>query len=257
MIIGKYLFSEYCKYVQIRSNVKCYLVLSFLLIAFLTIHSAEASEGEAAHNRLPTVGIVSSRDDIESLSKADADGLIRFGDENLQSRSAIIPSVPVKPGVVLQKARHGQPYVFTRLTETSAGYRRASKLLSEGPTQAFLPESPEKYKQVIVVSVPPSEYRPIQREAKIVMYMSHALSLADGLITLNCVNNGACRELNPVLGKSPSALKIFGVKGAMGLFSHLMFRRKLHRDPWSARKHAYISMILQGGVTGFTLSQSF
>ena len=163
----------------------------------------------------------------------------------------------LKAGIVLSEAKNGQNYRYTRLARPSDYKLRSAKSLSNSNRYDLVAQDKAAEPDVIIVSVPPSRYEPIQREAKRYMMLTHALSVVDGLATLKCAKSRSCQEANPIYGKSPSALTIIGIKGAMGLLTQLNFDRLIRKSPWTAKKSARLAFGLQGAITGFTLTQAF
>lgn len=99
--------------------------------------------------------------------------------------------------------------------------------------------------------------RRIRRETMRVEVAYHVASLIDGIATNHCLRKQTCREVNPIYGSNPSTLRVFGTKLAFGAVHHLVVLALLDRDPGFARGFAYVSLVLQGGVTGLTLSRAY
>jgi hypothetical protein len=97
----------------------------------------------------------------------------------------------------------------------------------------------------------------VRREVARLEITYHVLSLIDGIATINCVSRRTCKELNPLMGSRPSALRVIGVKAITGLLVHRSLNRMVEKNPYQARSVMRISVALQAAITGFTMRASF
>jgi hypothetical protein len=84
-----------------------------------------------------------------------------------------------------------------------------------------------------------------------------ALSAADLVITVRCLERNECEEMNPVWGKHPSTQKLVIGKIAGGVIHFAAIRYIADRNPKLALRLAQISVAVQGGVVGFNLTSEF
>lgn len=84
-----------------------------------------------------------------------------------------------------------------------------------------------------------------------------ALSAVDAMQTINCLNRNECVEINPLLGRHPSAAKIILVKAGMGALHFVAFKKEFDRNPTSALRLAQISCAIQGSVVRMNARMSF
>ena len=97
----------------------------------------------------------------------------------------------------------------------------------------------------------------VRREVSRLEIAYHVLSIADAVATISCISANTCRELNPLMGSHPSALRVIGLKALTGFFIHRSIRRLARKDPYRARNTLRIAVGFQAAITGFTLSSSF
>ena len=84
-----------------------------------------------------------------------------------------------------------------------------------------------------------------------------ALSAVDAMQTINCLSQNECVEINPLLGRHPSAAKIILVKAGMGALHFVAFKKEFDRNPTSALRLAQISCAIQGSVVRMNARMSF
>jgi hypothetical protein len=84
-----------------------------------------------------------------------------------------------------------------------------------------------------------------------------ALSAIDAAQTISCLSRNECVEMNPILGKHPSAAKVILLKAGLGALHLVAFKSELKKNPTSALRLAQISCILQGSVVGMNARMSF
>jgi hypothetical protein len=83
------------------------------------------------------------------------------------------------------------------------------------------------------------------------------LNAIDAAQTINCLGRNECVEINPILGKHPSAAKVILLKAAMSAIHVVAFKSELKKNPTSALRLAQISCVLQGSVVGMHADMSF
>lgn len=97
----------------------------------------------------------------------------------------------------------------------------------------------------------------IRREVMRVEVAYQILSIIDGVATVSCLQRRRCVEKNPLFGKRPSPIALIGGKLALGALHFIGIRHVLNRNPKTARKAVYLSLGLQGAITGFTITNAF
>jgi len=93
-----------------------------------------------------------------------------------------------------------------------------------------------------------AKWRATQRNAHRWEIAFLALSAIDAVQTIECLDRNACTEMNPLLGKHPSAGKILLFKGGLGLAHYLLFNELNKKDPKAALRAAQFGVVVQGGV---------
>jgi hypothetical protein len=84
-----------------------------------------------------------------------------------------------------------------------------------------------------------------------------ALSAIDAAQTIGCLDRNECVEMNPLLGRHPSAAKVILLKAGMGALHLVAFKAAMKKSPTSALRLAQISCVLQGSVVGMNARMSF
>lgn len=96
-----------------------------------------------------------------------------------------------------------------------------------------------------------------RKTARTLEYTFHALNLVDGLLTARCLGNSSCHEVNPLLGRNPSPMRLVSVKLLTSAVHFLGYRSLIDQHPKQARTVNYISVGLLAGVTGMGLAVNF
>jgi hypothetical protein len=79
----------------------------------------------------------------------------------------------------------------------------------------------------------------------------------DAVATERCLQRATCKEVNPLLGKRPSAGVIYGVKAAAGLVHYFAIDMLASSSTATARTIAWITTVVQTGIVGINLTRTF
>lgn len=99
-----------------------------------------------------------------------------------------------------------------------------------------------------------TEFERMQRVAHNSELAFLGMSAVDAVQTIVAVSNGKAIELNPLLGRKPSAQKIIAFKTLTSGLHYALFRYANARNPNTARKGAIGSFVVQSGYVGFSLA---
>ena len=102
-----------------------------------------------------------------------------------------------------------------------------------------------------------ARYDHVRRDATRWEIAYQIANAADAATTLSCLSRNVCTEGNPLYGSHPNKAVLIGSKAAMGVVHWLVFAHMRGDDPFSARKMAQWSFVIQGGVVAANLRFSF
>jgi hypothetical protein len=102
-----------------------------------------------------------------------------------------------------------------------------------------------------------SRLRKVRRDINRLKVTYYVLSAVDAIATISCLSRNVCKELNPILGSRPSALKVIGVKAITGLIMHGFVQEIEKDDAYLARNTMRFGVLFQAAITGFTLNTAF
>jgi hypothetical protein len=148
-------------------------------------------------------------------------------------------------------------FAYLAASESTSSRPGASKSQETSDDNTITVTGPKLPKPPPELETPENRLRKVRREVARLEVALHVLSAIDGIATISCVSRGRCRELNPLMGSHPSALRVIGIKSIAGLLFHRMLRKQVREDPYKARKVARISVGFQAAITGFSMSASF
>ena len=151
------------------------------------------------------------------------------------------------------------------LAMPSAAYAGAPfDLATVGMSGLKTPVSAVDEEAIIVSAVRPDRPKPERQHSdrtRVAAIQSEAgflaLSAVDAMQTINCLSRNECVEVNPLLGRHPSAAKLILVKAGMGALHLVAFKKEFDRDPTSALRLAQISCAIQGSVVRMNARMSF
>jgi hypothetical protein len=145
---------------------------------------------------------------------------------------------------------------ITRTMLAGAALAVATPALADEPIDNETPIVVSNYRikpaaAVTAIETPVSSYRierDLTRRAAMRWEMAFvALSAADLIMTVQCIEAKKCVEANP-LAKSHSTGKMIAIKSALTLGHFLFVKRLSERDPKAALRVAQMSVAVQGGV---------
>lgn len=85
----------------------------------------------------------------------------------------------------------------------------------------------------------------------------HVFNAADAVLTVTCLQREGCTELNPLYGDDPDPIVVVGTKVAWSVGYHFLLAEIEKRDGDLAEIMAWATTIIQGGVVGYNISQTF
>ena len=110
---------------------------------------------------------------------------------------------------------------------------------------------------MIVAAPAKAEEPPTWKEIKQLELAYQTLNVIDAVQTIDCLDRNVCRELNPLLGRNPSAEKVIAFKAGGGIIHFLITRAIYERDPYLAKRFQVLSLVVQGGVVAANLRFAF
>ncbi|MGC1269743.1 MAG: hypothetical protein WA842_04000 [Croceibacterium sp.] len=84
-----------------------------------------------------------------------------------------------------------------------------------------------------------------------------ALNIVDAVQTVAALRSNKVREMNPILGSSPSTITVIGYKAAWGGAHYLLTRWIMREKPEFARIFQFASIALQGSTVAWNMTKVF
>ena len=83
------------------------------------------------------------------------------------------------------------------------------------------------------------------------------LNAVDAVQTISCLDRGVCHELNPLLGRNPSAGKVLAFKAASGGVYYLVTKLLQAEAPGAVGAWQITSIAIQGGAVAWNMQFVF
>lgn len=126
------------------------------------------------------------------------------------------------------------------------------------PTAAMLPpgEASTAAAAGLTAKSPGLDRQLRMQKAKTLEIAFQALNVVDAVQTVSCLRRNQCSELNPLLGRNPSAAKVIGFKAAGGL-AHYLLTRELVKQNRYWKEWQIGSLVLQAGAVAWNMQRVF
>lgn len=98
---------------------------------------------------------------------------------------------------------------------------------------------------------------PSWEEIKKLEITYQVLNIVDTAQTVEFLNSGCCKELNPILGPHPSTEKVIAFKAIVGVGHYLLARELYEYNPKYAKMFQYITIGTLGTVVALNFRCTF